>query len=232
MTEEFQIEDDLYEILGIGHDASQEEIRTAFRRKVKESHPDIGGDPEEFVKVTAAYNVLSNPDAKSYYDSTGDVSEHNPLMFQQRVIGLMGSIFDALISSSVDQGIDVDQIPDFIETFKEIVFTNIKSNTRKVDKAESMVKSLKKMEKRIKRKGEQSNVFAEHIGRNLIRIVPILKEDKLNLRAFNRILEEIENYSDIHDFIRTMQAGAYPADRTSTSRDGYTILGFFDQNAV
>ncbi len=49
---------DPFTILGISRNASPEEIRRAYRRKVRETHPDQGGSPEEFRKVQTAYECL------------------------------------------------------------------------------------------------------------------------------------------------------------------------------
>ena len=63
---------DLYEILGVGQDAGEDEIKRAYRRKARELHPDTGGDPEAFKELTAAYEVLKNPQARANYDRYGD----------------------------------------------------------------------------------------------------------------------------------------------------------------
>ncbi len=63
---------DLYETLGVARDASQDEIKKAYRRKAREHHPDTGGDAEWFKEVGAAYEVLSNPDKRAIYDRGGD----------------------------------------------------------------------------------------------------------------------------------------------------------------
>ncbi len=63
---------DLYEILGVGRDAGDDEIKRAYRRKARELHPDAGGDPEAFKELTAAYEVLKNPQARANYDRFGD----------------------------------------------------------------------------------------------------------------------------------------------------------------
>lgn len=63
---------DLYEILGVGRDAGDDEIKRAYRRKARELHPDAGGDPESFKELTAAYEVLKNPQARANYDRFGD----------------------------------------------------------------------------------------------------------------------------------------------------------------
>lgn len=48
------------EILGVGLTADEDEIRAAYRRRVKAVHPDNGGDPEAFMRVTAAYRRLTD----------------------------------------------------------------------------------------------------------------------------------------------------------------------------
>jgi molecular chaperone DnaJ len=63
---------DLYEILGVSRDASDEDLKRAYRRKARELHPDQGGDEESFKELTAAYEVLRNPQARANYDRFGD----------------------------------------------------------------------------------------------------------------------------------------------------------------
>ncbi|HXV62664.1 MAG TPA: DnaJ domain-containing protein [Vicinamibacteria bacterium] len=61
---------DFYALLGVTHDASDEEIKSAYRQRVKQCHPDRGetGDPERFRRVREAYETLSNPDRRREYD--------------------------------------------------------------------------------------------------------------------------------------------------------------------
>jgi molecular chaperone DnaJ len=63
---------DLYEIIGVAKDASDEDIKRAYRRKARELHPDAGGDEEHFKELTTAYEVLKNPQTRSNYDRFGD----------------------------------------------------------------------------------------------------------------------------------------------------------------
>ena len=51
-------EDCNYSVLGLKRSASDEDIKQAFRTKARETHPDKGGDPEEFRKVREAYECL------------------------------------------------------------------------------------------------------------------------------------------------------------------------------
>jgi DnaJ-class molecular chaperone len=64
--------DDLYATLGVNRDASQEDIKRAYRRLAKEMHPDLNPDKpdvaERFKKITAAYDILSDPEKRGRYD--------------------------------------------------------------------------------------------------------------------------------------------------------------------
>jgi molecular chaperone DnaJ len=65
---------DLYEILGVTRDATQEEIKKAYRRRARELHPDSSGDPTtegHFKEVSAAYEILSDPERRRRYDQYG-----------------------------------------------------------------------------------------------------------------------------------------------------------------
>lgn len=63
---------DYYDLLGVPKDASDEDIKKAFRKLAHQHHPDKpGGDAEKFKKINEAYQVLSDPEKRKRYDQFG-----------------------------------------------------------------------------------------------------------------------------------------------------------------
>jgi len=95
---------DYYEILGVGRDAGQDEIKRAFRRLARLHHPDVNPDAPDsearFKEVAGAYEVLRDPDRRRHYDyfgragpvapSTGDFWDE---------FGSFGGLFDAFFGA-------------------------------------------------------------------------------------------------------------------------------------
>ncbi|KAF8497145.1 DnaJ-domain-containing protein [Russula emetica] len=61
-----------YDLLEVQSDASESDLKKAYRKKALRLHPDKGGDPELFKEVTHAYEVLSDPQKRSIYDTRGE----------------------------------------------------------------------------------------------------------------------------------------------------------------
>lgn len=66
---------DYYEVLGVSRDASEQEIKKAFKKTARKYHPDLNqgdaGAEEKFKEASSAYDVLSTPEKRRVYDQYG-----------------------------------------------------------------------------------------------------------------------------------------------------------------
>ncbi|MCH8987172.1 DnaJ domain-containing protein, partial [Patescibacteria group bacterium] len=85
---------DYYKILGVSKDATQEDIKKAYRKLAHKYHPDKGGSGDMFKEVSEAYQILSDRDKKSQYDKFGQVFDGEatpPTVTTAYVLKLSGS---------------------------------------------------------------------------------------------------------------------------------------------
>jgi molecular chaperone DnaJ len=92
---------DYYEILGVGRNASVDEIKAAFRRLARQHHPDVNkedGAEEKFKEINEAYGVLSDRDKRARYDRYGKEGLGNMGGFRDYTADF-GDIFEELFGS-------------------------------------------------------------------------------------------------------------------------------------
>lgn len=126
---------DYYDTLGVSRDASQEDIKKAYRRLARKYHPDVSSESdaeERFKEVNGAYEVLSDPERRSMYDQFGTDSPQgfggfdfgggrDPFDIFAEVFGNMGGFGGfGQTRSGVRRGNDVRTVLDL--TFEEAVF--------------------------------------------------------------------------------------------------------------
>jgi len=90
------IKQDYYEVLGVPRNASDEEIKRAFRKLAKLHHPDCNREPgaeEKFKEINEAYQVLSDPEKRHRYDRYGRVDIEGG--FSDFGFGGLGDIFES-----------------------------------------------------------------------------------------------------------------------------------------
>jgi molecular chaperone DnaJ len=100
---------DYYEVLGVARNASNEEIRKAFRRLAFQYHPDRNRDgdaSEKFKEINEAYEVLSDPSKRANYDRFGfsGGGEFFGGGFEGFDFGGLGDIFETFFGGSTTAG--------------------------------------------------------------------------------------------------------------------------------
>lgn len=64
-----------YEVLGVAASVTDDVLRKAFRKALRETHPDTGGDPKRFTAVQSAWELIGTPEKRAAYDSAGSAHD-------------------------------------------------------------------------------------------------------------------------------------------------------------
>ncbi len=91
----------LYDTLGVSPEATAEQIKSAHRKRVRQTHPDRDGDRQEFDAVQAAALVLLDPDRRRAYDETGETGER---VTSQTFHSLLAEVFISITVETVQAG--------------------------------------------------------------------------------------------------------------------------------
>src|SRR3954470_23379085 len=100
---------DLYSVLGVAKNASDEEIKKAYRKLARQYHPDRNPDDkaaeEKFKEISVAYETLSDPDKRKHYDTLEERAQgafrFDPSQFGG---GANGIAFDDLLGGLFNRG--------------------------------------------------------------------------------------------------------------------------------
>lgn len=89
---------DYYEILGVSREASEEEIKAAYRRLAKIYHPDVAQNKQEaekkFKEINEAYQVLSDPEKRKIYDRYGTLETTTDAYQTSDIFDLFSELFN------------------------------------------------------------------------------------------------------------------------------------------
>lgn len=176
----------LYEVLEVNKDATPEDIKKAYRRKAIQSHPDVGGNPEDFKVLSLAFEILSDPNKRKDYDETGH-TERRPQTSSEDILVMF-------FNEVVEELLGCDQSADYVDLVAE-TRSKIKNRILLSSKTERAgLKALAKVRvilKRLSSNGEDDILIASLKSREA------QYEQKLSL--CDREMKELKGALDLLD---------------------------------
>ncbi len=175
----------LYDTLGVPPDADSKEIKRAYKAKAQRSHPDRGGDPEEFHQVSLAYQVLSDPDRRDRYDNTGDTEDRGSP--KDEAEKSLADLFDRIIDS--------EHRGDLIKKAEKTIRHTLDSLRRKQESAKATLSRLEKLAGRVKASGK-TNLFQSVVDQKKESAKADLRSHQHNISVAEAALALLREYQD------------------------------------
>jgi curved DNA-binding protein CbpA len=177
-----------YETLGIEKDASQDQIKKAYRKKARENHSDRGGDDETMSEINVAYETLSDPERRGNYDKTG----------QSRLDDVDMQAFNIVISKCM-QWIQQGAVGNMFEEVKASLEQDKLNILGNEARGNQLVKHLTDTANKIKHKGAGPNRIKDAVDTQAAHVRQQLENIANELRRISAAIDFINTYEYIDD---------------------------------
>lgn len=200
--------DDLYAELRVPRSATAAEIKAAKKRRAKETHPDHGGDPEEFHRVATAALVLLDPARRADYDRTGETDQQStPLL--DGAVGLMRQVVDAMLERADPERQDIiDLSIQSLRNSANMRHRDLARLEKQLTKAESNRARL-----RHKPAGSKADMLGRIMADKIQQLQLEMAECSRAIEAHELAIELLGDYEWQHDSI----GGAFSSTSAGTS---------------
>jgi DnaJ-domain-containing protein 1 len=186
---------DLYQILGVGRSAPPEEIQRAYRRKAKTSHPDGGGSVKAFSDLSTAYTVLTDPNRRERYDSTGEIIPTRPNNLDVSAIEVIAQKLGLIIHAEYDMtSVDIAAL------IEQAIREDIAERNAGIASLRRAIERARKIRDRVKRKANgKDNTLSRVLGWHETTTKSHIKKNEEAVSSMERALEILKDYSFADD---------------------------------
>lgn len=217
---------DPYETLGLRPDATEDEIRDAWRRRSKETHPDReGGSATEFARVTEAAKILRDPYLRAEYDRTGALPPDGATIF-----GVGSTDHGALIALGAILGgiiIKSDQDPNFVDVMPHVVNTidvKLGKIAEAIAKSERSLDRARRMRGRFRPPADKPNKLDQMIALMEDEMKDQIERHKSRMEDLRRAKEIVSGYE--YDFETMLAIAGASFFHPSADGDRYHVQTF------
>lgn len=179
---------DLYSDLGVGDDANDEEIKKAYRKRANETHPDKGGNPDEFNKVAKAYRVLSDPKKRSLYDAGEDADDCDSSNEEKVIREILETIFFEHVVRPNFKNTDV------LKLMRKSIDKRVQELSNEIDDLKMVISNLKDIKERIKTKDGKPNFLQTGCDARIAQSEREIKAAQQKKEFFKMAWDELQGF--------------------------------------
>ena len=186
---------DLYRLLGVKRGATKDEVRKAYRRKAKISHPDKGGSAEAFSALTVAHEVLSDERRREKYDTTGEIEPAKPNNFDGSAVEVIAQKLGLIIYAESELSeLDIGTL------IEQSIRDDIARRQASIAEQSRAIERTAKLRARVRRKAEGAdNMLARVLDWHERSSKDHIKKNEEAVSSMERALEILDGYLFIDD---------------------------------
>jgi curved DNA-binding protein CbpA len=208
-----------YEVLGLEPSATPHQVKTAYRNCAKVTHPDAGGDPVAFAEVSRAHAILIDPELRKRYDETGSIDEIPPMSVRSRMIVIVAGLFNEALNAEAQRGTSLDHF-DLMTAMRGNMTRNLDTVRQNLSAMRKRMADRKILLRRIVRKDDGENLFADMLKQQMAQLEPILRQAEVDVLAMEMSVDELTHYKsevELVQAVQYMQFAGNPYGSTGTS---------------
>jgi curved DNA-binding protein CbpA len=194
-----------YKTLGIKPGASVAQIKAAYRRQAQINHPDRHGDksPEErtafsqqFQRAQAAYDLLSDPEQRAYYDRHGESRAAAAARITPEMAATLVEAFKAVMPNPRAGGWVVPKREDLVRQMRLHLTDKLEDIRRLAQQARGIVKELRAFEGRILCRDSAENPINQALAAEIAGIEAKIVDADKEAEHFKACLTELQFWRD------------------------------------
>lgn len=178
-----------YKTLNVTEDASQADIKKAYKKLAMEHHPDRGGEKETFAKIAEAYVVLSDPKRRTQYDETGDTEF---IDIRHQAVQKLAEFFAAWLTQFM-----AEPNRNMVDDVRKGINQGLSEISVQLVTVRSKIQQAKKHIGNTKTNNDAANIFEGTVNQ----MIDGMQRQKEHLDSEHKIMEMTGDLLDDYEFI-------------------------------
>ena len=208
--------DELYDVLGVGKDATPADIKKAYRKKAKTEHPDAGGSAEKFTELTLAYECLSDDEKRDRYDRTGETGGSSIDQELNQALSIATGAINAVMQEIARRGLKLENF-DVLGDAMRTIEAQIKATEEMIKQHQLEGAKLERLSKKFTaRKGKTNRLGPVLLAQAKDRF----RQAEVSVQT-NMTLQKAVNILDEHNFEWTPPEDVSVAPMTPFGNTGF-----------
>lgn len=182
---------DLYGVLGVEPNASQDDIKRAGKQRRRETHPDAGGDQEAFIAVGRALAILSDPRARERYDQTG---YDEPMSAENEIQAAAMGYLNGLVIQLVEGDVADSPFHNIIGSMRDIAHAARAGTLKRIASVDRTIRKIERNKDKFHRINGKTNFLKLALEGRLVELRKLMFQMERERDMYDKAVDLLMSY--------------------------------------